>query len=301
MPVQMQYVPVQYVPVQPVAVQQAPVQQAVVQPQAQGGAAGAPSAVAGGGAVAAAGGVAQIGTAPDAIPAALQGVVTALTQLVQTLQGMLASQVSQAPPSSGCPHMQGSADAKQGASAATQGGGAAGAPSAPPAAGTSGSSSARQGVLLIGDSLTVGVKKYFTDALAGQPVEVDATGGIPLKEGMRRYNARKDKPRVVEMALFTNNSSKQINELRSSIQQTINDARARGGRVVWATIVRPGDYGAVNQMIREMAARNRDVMGLVDWRAMIDQHPEWLTKDGVHANAAGYRARAQAFADAARS
>jgi lysophospholipase L1-like esterase len=161
-------------------------------------------------------------------------------------------------------------------------------------------STARKGVLLIGDSLTVGTKPYFTEQLAGQPVQVDATSGISLAEGMRRYHAAKDKPRVVEMALFTNNSPGQKDELRKAIEETIADAKARGGKVVWATIVRPGDYGAVNDMIRDYAAKNPGVMEVVDWAKMVQQHPGYVGGDGVHSGAEGYKARAQAFADAAK-
>ncbi|MCB0879195.1 MAG: hypothetical protein KDC46_09475, partial [Thermoleophilia bacterium] len=179
----------------------------------------------------------------------------------------------------------------------------------PPAPGTSGgggaahaaTSQAKQGVLLIGDSLTVGVKPFMPKDIDGAPVTVDATGGIPLKEGMRRYDAVKDKPRVVEMALFTNNSPGQIDELRSAIEKTVKDARERGGRVVWATIVRPGDYGAVNSMIRDMAAKNSDVMGLVDWARMVKDKPSLVGGDGVHSGPDGYKLRAQAFVDAAKA
>lgn len=155
-------------------------------------------------------------------------------------------------------------------------------------------------MLLIGDSLSVGVKPYFTQQLTGQPTKVDATGGISLAEGMRRYHATKDKPRVVEMALFTNNSPGQIGELKAALEETIKDARARGGKVVWATIERPGNYDAVNSMIRDYAAKNPDVMGLVDWQKMVAANPGWMAGDKVHANAEGYKARAKAFADAAR-
>ncbi len=174
-------------------------------------------------------------------------------------------------------------------------------PTAPPTANQGAPvSNARQGVLLIGDSLSVGTKQYLNAQMAGQPVEIDATGGISLAEGMRRYVATADKPRVVEMALFTNNSPGQIDELRSAIEKTITDARQRGGMVVWATIARPGNYDAVNAMIREFAAKNPDVMRLVDWQKMVQQHPSYLAGDKIHGTAAGYKARAQAFADAAR-
>jgi lysophospholipase L1-like esterase len=166
--------------------------------------------------------------------------------------------------------------------------------------GGDGASKARKGVLLIGDSLTVGTKPYFTEQLAGQPVQVDATSGISLAEGMRRYHAAKDKPRVVEMALFTNNSPGQKEELRKAIEETIKDAKERGGKVVWATIVRPGNYGEVNDMIRDYAARNPGVMEVVDWAKMVQQHPGYVGGDGVHSGAEGYKARAKAFADAAK-
>jgi hypothetical protein len=173
------------------------------------------------------------------------------------------------------------------------------APARPPAP-SAPASNARAGVLLIGDSLSVGTKQYLNSQMAGQPVEINATGGISLAEGMRRYNATKDKPRVVEMALFTNNSPGQIGELRSAIEKTIADARERGGKVVWATIVRPGNYGPVNDMIRDFAAKNPDVMGLVDWAKMVQEHPNYVGSDGIHSGATGYKARAQAFADAAK-
>ena len=262
-------------------------------------------ATSGGGAVdGAAGGAQQVGQVPGELTSVLQSLVQMLTQLVQLVQASLAQHATTSgggtPPSMpGCSHMgkTASTESKDDPESTTT----PDQPDPPKAPPSNAARDARGGVLLIGDSLTVGAKRYFTSKLAGQPVEVDATSGISLKEGMRRYNAHTVKPRVVEMALFTNNSPSQLADLHAAIQKTVDDARARGGRVVWATIVRPGSYDATNQMIRDMAARNADVMGLVDWRAMIDQHPEWLAKDGVHSNAAGYAARAQAFADAARA
>jgi hypothetical protein len=174
---------------------------------------------------------------------------------------------------------------------------------APPLATTGGGSSAsqaRQGVLLIGDSLSVGTKQYLDARMAGQPVKIDATSGISLAEGMRRYDATANKPRVVEMALFTNNSPGQIDQLRTALEKTVTDARARGGIVVWATIVRPGDYGPANALIRDMAAKHPDVMRVVDWEKMVRDNPSYLAGDKVHGTPAGYQARARAFADAAR-
>lgn len=229
----------------------------------------------------------------------LTSLIDTLKQLVQVLQ----TQISGAPAASG------------GGPAPTPAPDSGGMPPPPPAPppGTpvaaspppsQPASNARTGVLLIGDSLTVGAKQFLNEGMAGQPVEIDATGGISLAEGMRRYDAHADKPRVVEMALFTNNSPGQINELRTAVEKTIADARARGGKVVWATIVRPDvggkSYDEANNMLRDMAAKNADVMGLVDWQKMVADHPNYLAGDKIHSNSAGYTARAQAFADAAK-
>ena len=179
-------------------------------------------------------------------------------------------------------------------------------PSAPAATTSPAPAAARtapDAVLMIGDSLSVGTKQYFTAGLTGAPTSVDATSGISLKEGMRRYDAVAVKPQVVEMALFTNNAPNQIGELRAALDTTIADARQRNGRVVWATIVgnrKYGSYDEVNAMLRDYAAKNADVMGLVDWAKMTAQHPGYLAGDGIHGTAAGYKARAQAFADAAK-
>ncbi len=166
-------------------------------------------------------------------------------------------------------------------------------------------STAREGLLLIGDSLSVGTQAHLNSDMAGQPVDINATGGISLQEGMKRYHETADKPRVVAMALFTNNDPKYTQVLRDSIQETINDARERGGRVLWATLVRPPVNGTsideANNIIRELAAANPDVMGVVDWQKMVADNPSYLAGDQIHATSDGYRARAQAFADAAKA
>lgn len=164
-------------------------------------------------------------------------------------------------------------------------------------------SSAPQGVLMIGDSLSVGTDPFFGDEQTGVPTTVNAKGGRSLSQGMDIYNATQSKPRVVQMALFTNNTPNQIDSLRAALDQTISDARARGGRVVWATIVgNPtfGNYDAVNSMFRDYAAKNADVMGLVDWEQMVKQNPSYLAGDKVHGTSAGYKARAEAFAQASK-
>jgi hypothetical protein len=159
-------------------------------------------------------------------------------------------------------------------------------------------------LLLIGDSLSVGTDPYIRKDLGGQ-VEVNAKSGRSLAQGMAEYDAVKNKPKVVEMGLFTNDDPSHVAQLKAAVQKTIDDARARGGRVVWATIVRPPangvSYDAANDMLRQMAKANPDVMGLVDWQKIVAAHPDYVGGDGVHSSGAGYAARAKAFEDAARA
>ncbi len=253
-------------------------------------------------------GVAGGGTTPPAtdssatIMSALGSLTNALSQLVQAVTLLMQSvqRSSALPTQAGGATAGGATSNGTTTTSAPAAGSQAAQPPRPPA-----TSNARPGVLMIGDSLSVGTKQYFNDGLAGQPTEVNATGGISLQEGMRRYDATPNKPRVVAMGLFTNNDPGQTQVLRESIQKTIDDARARGGRVIWSTIVRPAvggkTYDEANRIIRDLASQNSDVMGLVDWDAMIKANPSYLAGDKIHATAEGYKARAQAYADAART
>jgi lysophospholipase L1-like esterase len=165
---------------------------------------------------------------------------------------------------------------------------------------------------MIGDSLAVGTEPFLNDAWSGMlenapkgaAATSNAKGGRTLEQGMREYNALKRKPKVVAMSLFTNNAPSDIGELRKAVQQTIRDARQRDGRVVWATIARPDlggkNYDAANRILRELAAENRDVMGLVDWAREVDRRPGLLSSDDIHATPEGYKVRARMYAQAAR-
>lgn len=163
---------------------------------------------------------------------------------------------------------------------------------------------AKAGVLMIGDLLGVGTAPGLKSKLAGRKVSANVKGGRTLAEGMKIYKAQKHKPEVVEMGLFTNDDPKRIGPLKQAIETTIADARKRGGRVVWATIARPSvngvSYKRANDLIKELAAKNSDVMKVVDWKAAVDKNPGLMGGDKVHGTPAGYAWRAKAFADAAK-
>jgi hypothetical protein len=157
---------------------------------------------------------------------------------------------------------------------------------------------------LVGDSLAVGIQAPLTNVLGGWSLTTNARVGRPLAEGMAIVRGMSERPPVLAISLFTNDSPGAVATLRAAVQETI-DRQAGHGCVVWATIVRPAvggvTYARANQVLAQLAAANPAVMKLVPWAQEVADHPEWLASDGVHATPAGYSARAQMYAEAARS
>ena len=159
-------------------------------------------------------------------------------------------------------------------------------------------------MVLVGDSLAVGTQSPLTNALSGWSLTTNGRVSRPLAEGMGIVRGMSERPPVLAISLFTNDAPGAVDTLRSAVRETIT-RQAGHGCVVWATIVRPAvggvTYARANQALAELAAENPAVMKLVPWAQQVEAHPEWLASDGVHATPAGYSARAQMYAEAARS
>lgn len=159
-------------------------------------------------------------------------------------------------------------------------------------------------MLVIGDSLAVGMESSLRAALPGWTVRVDARTGRPLAEGMRILAAQRDSPAIIAFSLFTNDSPGATAALEQAIRSAVGRA---GGCAVWATIVRPPlegvSYGAANTLLERLAGEPDLALGqqLVDWRAVVSQSPSYLAGDGVHGTPTGYRARGQLYAGAIRA
>jgi len=159
-------------------------------------------------------------------------------------------------------------------------------------------------MVLVGDSLAVGIQSALTNALSGWSLTTNGRVSRPLAEGMGIVRGISERPPVLAISLFTNDSPGAVDTLRSAVRETIT-RQAGHGCVVWATIVRPAvggvTYARANQALAELSAENPAVMKLVPWAQQVEAHPEWLASDGVHATPAGYSARAQMYAEAARA
>jgi lysophospholipase L1-like esterase len=108
--------------------------------------------------------------------------------------------------------------------------------------------------------------------------------------------------RVVVVSLGTNDDPRFVSAFRTGVRQVL--AIAGPTRcVVWTNIARPpaagASYDAYNRVLAAQAVAHRNLV-VVDWQALVRKHPAWLRADGVHATAAGYRARAAAIAAAVK-
>jgi lysophospholipase L1-like esterase len=156
-------------------------------------------------------------------------------------------------------------------------------------------------VLLVGDSLNVGIEQNLRDRLPRWQVSADDEIGRPTATGVERLRAAGASlaPYLV-LSLGTNDSASEVDAFRGDVAEALRIA-GPNRCVVWATIHRDGNADdSFNGVLRAAATRNRNVR-LVEWAEMIDKHPEWLALDGIHGNPDGYAARAEAVVAAMRS
>src|SRR3954466_7127719 len=122
-------------------------------------------------------------------------------------------------------------------------------------------------VLVVGDSLAVGLEPYLGDMLAGDDVVWDAKTGRTTPQGLVQLRARLAEvtPSVVVVSLGTNDGPDGP-RFAARIRKALAAIPARSC-VVWVDIYRParkGAYAALNDTLRTEAARDHRVV-LVDW------------------------------------
>jgi lysophospholipase L1-like esterase len=144
----------------------------------------------------------------------------------------------------------------------------------------------------------VGIEPYLQDNLHGWSIHTSAAIGRPTSEGTRMIRAAGHLPQVIAVSLGTNDDPSRPELFRSAIASILR--RAGSHRcVVWANIVRPPvggvSYTRLNGVLRR-EARAHSNLRVVDWVKLSKKHPGWFAPGHVHVNAAGYRARAKAFA-----
>lgn len=154
-------------------------------------------------------------------------------------------------------------------------------------------------VLILGDSLAVGTMPYLDTMLTDRTLTWDAVNGRTTPQGIHalRVDLRAVQPQVVVVSLGTNDGPdprRFTRRLRAML-----DNLSPHTCVIWTAIVRPrrkGPYRALNHALRAEAARDRRLV-VINWDHAVKRGAVSL-RDGLHADAEGYRYRSRKIADA---
>jgi lysophospholipase L1-like esterase len=154
-------------------------------------------------------------------------------------------------------------------------------------------------VLVVGDSLAVGMKPYLGPQLGTSEVVWDARSGRTTPEGLVRLRARLRQvtPQTVVISLGTNDGPDPA-RFAGRIDRALAMIPA-GACVVWTDINRPprkGRYHGLNRVLEQAAAQDPRMV-LVHWdRAVL--HKSVSLPDGLHPDAAGFEFRSRMVAGA---
>jgi len=154
-------------------------------------------------------------------------------------------------------------------------------------------------VLVVGDSLAVGMRPYLDGQLGSSEVVWDARSGRTTPEGLVHLRARLREvtPQTVVISLGTNDGT-DPHRFAGRIQRAL-EAIPAGACIVWTDINRPprkGRYRGLNRVL-EQAAAHDPRMVLVHWdRAVL--HGSVSLPDSLHPDAAGFKYRSLMVAGA---
>ena len=154
-------------------------------------------------------------------------------------------------------------------------------------------------VLVVGDSLAVGMRPYLSEQLGSSELVWDARSGRTTPEGLTHLRARLREvtPQTVVISLGTNDGP-DPHRFASRIRRVLQAIPA-SACVVWTDINRPprkGVYRGLNRVLQRAATRDPRMV-LVHWdRAVL--HGSVSLPDGLHPDAAGFKYRSLMVAGA---
>ena len=159
-------------------------------------------------------------------------------------------------------------------------------------------------MLDLGDSLSVGTDPYLRERLPDYRIERLYDVGLHAYDAAAIVARAGPKlPRVLVVSAGTNDDPRIVSTFARSVSTVVRTA-GRDRCIVWPTISRPPaagtTYGGLNRALARATAHHENLV-LVYWARMVGRHPRWLSRDGVHVSADGYRARAAAIAAAVKT
>jgi lysophospholipase L1-like esterase len=154
-------------------------------------------------------------------------------------------------------------------------------------------------VLVVGDSLAVGLEPYLGPLVAPRTVVWDTVAGGTTPEGLVRLRAalRSVTPSAVLISLGTNDGPSPA-RFRDRIHRALRAVPA-AACVVWADIhraARKGPFRRLNGVLVQAARRDPRLI-VVRWsRAVV--RGQVVLPDGIHPDSAGFEYRSRLFAQA---
>ncbi|WP_326504241.1 acyltransferase family protein [Rothia nasimurium] len=153
-------------------------------------------------------------------------------------------------------------------------------------------------VTIVGDSVTlassIALGEAMPQALVNAEVSRTSAAALPVVEQLVDSGQMRE---VLVLSVTANSTFTvaQLEQLKASVSP--NGER----KIVLVTGVGPANLTWIepsNQVIREFAAQNPDMVFIADWQAAAKGHPEYLVSDGVHPQNEGLTVYAQTVKDA---
>jgi hypothetical protein len=167
-----------------------------------------------------------------------------------------------------------------------------------------GTTTSAHSLLNYGDSLALGTAPYLPALMSDWQLRQAAQVGRRSSAAppfLRRLGS--ELPRVLLVSLGTNDYPGATELFASTVSEVVEIA-GPSRCVVWASIARPPQQGISYEgynLVLAQARRQWSTFHVLPWAKMARQHPKWMRRDGVHPSSDGYRARAEALAQLARS
>ncbi len=152
-------------------------------------------------------------------------------------------------------------------------------------------------LLVVGDSLAVGMRPHLAPLLADHEITWDVRSGRTTPQGLQRLRAqlRRVKPQVVVVSLGTNDGP-DPRRFQDRLTRTLA-AIPPATCVIWATIFRPARKGPYRELNRVLRASTDARLRLLNWDLAVATKRVALP-DGLHPDVAGYLTRSRMVAHA---